>query len=90
MSWFAQNIFNVGFSTYCSGDIPETISCGINIQAYLGREANMLAYNTEPQFMSAYIKDKNSPQDIELPIEKFLANKDEIESYKQLTSISIE
>ena len=37
-SYFVHNIFNVnsGFMTYCSGDIPDPLQTGINIQAYLG------------------------------------------------------
>lgn len=48
LSLFAHNIFNVGtsFMNYCSGDIPETDLCGVNIQAYMGKECNMQAYNT--------------------------------------------
>ena len=46
LSYFAQNIFNVGtFLNYCSGDIPEPELCGVNIQAYMGQETNMQAYN---------------------------------------------
>ena len=40
--------------------------------------------------MATYYKDKNSPLEVELPLEQFLTNKDEVETFKQLTSISIE
>lgn len=81
-SYFVHNIFNVagGFMTYCSGDIPDPSQTGINIQAYLGQEAKI----DSSQYLSltAHRKDPENPLEIELPIEQFLTNKNEIESFK--------
>ena len=56
----------------------------------MGKECNMQAYNVANQNIATYYKDKNSPLEVELPLEQFLTNKDEVETFKQLTSMRVE
>lgn len=90
-SYFVHNIFNVGggYSTYCSGDIADPLENGINIQAYLGQECKI--DSNQYLSMTAHRKDpENNPLEVELPLEQFLTNKNEIESFKQLTSVKVD
>lgn len=89
-SYFVHNIFNVnsGYMTYCSGDIPDPSVTGINIQAYMGQEIKI--DSSSYLSLTAHRKDPENPLEIELPYEQFVTNKNEIETFKQLTSMKID
>ena len=58
---------------------------GVHLQAYLGRSA----INGQLQPIT-YRKDPNNPMIIEMNIDKFVVDQKEIESFKQLTTLTID
>mmetsp|Transcript_1279 Transcript_1279/g.2313 ORF Transcript_1279/g.2313 Transcript_1279/m.2313 type:complete len:150 (-) Transcript_1279:291-740(-) len=83
-NYFMHQLFGEGQFCYCT----ETVYTNLNathLQAYLGREAAHKAIQPKNYF--------KSPEDkyiIQLPIEQFLLNKSEHETFKQLKILTID
>ena len=80
-----HQIFGKGDYLYSSKYLNDKeMEKGVNIQTYLGREAQHGMLN-----LSEIRKVPTDPRVLQLSIEQYLTEKEEEETYKQITSISV-
>ena len=73
-------------SSYCYSSRPcDPKKGGVNIQAYLGK----MAYHSEIK-PTEYRKEVSDPMIIQMPIDQFVIDKEEHESYQQLKVLTID
>ena len=82
--YFIHQVFGNGTHLHSSGPLPDPSKNGVNIQAYVGRRAE-LTYTAPATF-------RVKPMDkmvMKIPIENYILNSDEQETYKQLTKVVV-
>lgn len=78
---FGHNSATLYSSKYLT---PAQFQTGINLQAYIGRNASH-----EDLVLSQYRKNSYDPMVLFLPVEQFVQDKTEVETYKQITELTI-
>lgn len=78
-------MFGNGAYLYSSKYLNEKeIEKGVHLQAYFGRVASHGTLS-----VTEMRKTPNDPKVLQLPIEPYVTNKKEVETYKQLTTVSV-
>ena len=85
-TYFLYRLQGDGKTLYSTIKIPDTTKRGVNIQVYMGREAE---YGSN-MYPASYRVVKNSNTRIRLPIKQCLCQPDEQETFKMLTKMQID
>lgn len=86
-TYFMHRLFDDGYNgsyLYSTRYITDMLKNPVHIQAYGGRDA-VFTHTPIPQF-----KDPDNQMIIRVPVERFLRNKEQPESFKQLTGMKVD